>query len=65
MRQTVFAGDGNDFVDLGDNWEKSYGYGGSGDDTFNLPVYGDFVTVRGGEGNDVMTTDRDTVPVNM
>ena len=57
--QTVFAGDGDDYVDFGDSWVKTYGYGGSGNDTFNLPIMGTFMTVRGGDGDDVFDTDRD------
>ena len=57
--QTVFAGDGDDYVDFGNAWVKTYGYGGSGNDTFNLPVYGSFATIRGGDGDDVFDTDRE------
>lgn len=58
--QTVFAGDGDDYVSFGDMWLKTYGYGGSGNDTFNMPVsslFGSFI--HGGDGNDVFDTDRE------
>ena len=35
--QNVFAGDGDDYVSLGDNWVNTKAYGGRGNDTFNLP----------------------------
>ena len=38
--QTVFAGDGDDIVDLGNTWYGTKAYGGSGNDTFNMPVVG-------------------------
>ena len=59
--QTVFAGDGNDIVDLGNSWTNTVAYGGSGNDTFNLPTVGTFLDVYGGDGDDVFDTDRDQV----
>ena len=38
--QTVFAGDGDDIVDLGNKWYGTKAYGGSGNDTFNMPAQG-------------------------
>ena len=40
--QYVWAGDGDDLVDFGDGWAKTYGFGGQGNDTFNLPTRGSF-----------------------
>ena len=61
--QIVFAGDGDDLIDLGDNWTTTGAYGGSGNDTFNLPVLGDLLLVDGGDGDDVFDTDRDQDPM--
>lgn len=58
--QNVFAGDGDDYVSLGDGWGPTLAYGGSGNDTFNLPVNGaSTMKVYGGDGNDIFDTDRD------
>ena len=38
--QIVWAGDGDDIIDLGNDWYGSYGFGGQGNDTFNLPIAG-------------------------
>ena len=34
-------------------------HGGSGNDTFNVPVYGVAAFIRGGDGDDVFETDRE------
>ena len=58
--QNVFAGDGDDYVSLGDSWSTTLAYGGSGNDTFNLPVNGGVsMKVYGGDGDDIFDTDRD------
>ena len=57
--QYVFAGDGDDLVEFGDDWTTTRGHGGSGNDTFNLPVYGTSMKVYGGDGDDVFDTDRE------
>ena len=57
--QFVFAGDGDDLVDLGSNWDETVAYGGRGNDTFNLPVEGSTMVVYGGDGDDVFDTDRE------
>ena len=55
-RQIFFAGDGNDLVTMGNEYRKTYGYGGRGDDIINLPgSFGDatsIVKVYGGLGDD-------------
>ena len=35
--QKFYAGDGDDTVTMGDEYRKSYGFGGRGDDIINLP----------------------------
>ena len=57
--QYVWAGDGDDLVDFGDGWTKTYGYGGRGNDTFNLPTRGVFGKVYGGDGDDNFMSDKD------
>ena len=50
-----WAGDGDDIVYIGKNWETGFGYGGSGNDTFYLPeTFGDTQRFYGGDGNDSM-----------
>ena len=53
-RQAFFAGDGDDFIYMGDTWNLGRAYGYTGDDTIYL---GDNITdllYVGGEGNDKM-----------
>ena len=57
--QKFYAGDGDDTVTMGDEYRKSYGFGGRGDDIINLP--GSFIgnaasqiRVFGGYGDDMI-----------
>ena len=62
-RQIFFAGDGDDLVTMGNEYRKSYGYGGRGDDIINLPESFDdatsIVRVYGGLGNDQLLAPKD------
>ena len=40
MEQVFFAGDGDDDIQMGNNYHRSYGYGGQGNDIIRLPEYG-------------------------
>ena len=63
--QTVFAGDGNDSITLGENWFTTKAYGGSGNDTFSMPAMGIYGSFYGGDGDDVFDTDNDTAARGM
>ena len=68
--QSIFAGDGDDYVVGGDNWYGSYIDLGNGDDTIVVPQeigegtdilddadFDEYLTIYGGEGNDTWIVD--------